>query len=1118
MPPALSPARLAGGVLLMLAAVLGHARAADPEPAPGWKLTLVAQAPRVRHPSVVVAAPDGRIFVAEDPMDIRTPRADVAEGRILCLHPDGRTTVFAEKLHAVFGLQYLEGRLYVLHNPYFSVFEDHHGVGRNRTELIRQTNPNPWALDWNDHVPANFKLAMDGFFYLAVGDKGLRGARGTDGRQVDLPGGGLVRLRPDGTGLEIFSTGVRNILDVALDAEDEIFTFDNTDEHDWMGRVTHMVDGGFYGYPHEFVPRRPHTLWCLADVGAGAACGTLAATGDGLPAEFDGNLFLSDFGKRQILRGRLARRGGSFQVVRPDGTPVPGVAGLGDFQPLFGETPEDFRPVGLALEADGRSLLVGDWQHRDTKDPQAEVGRLWRLTWTGPGRAQPRPDWWMRAALGQPVEVPFPGLLDALHHGSREVRLTAQRLLARGLESQPPRARRGKVVRLAANPREPALARIHALWALGPHAPADLVVRLARDPDHAVARQALRFAGEHRLATAVPALRRIVETTRGDDSTARRFRAATALGRLADPAAIPSLQSALDDPDLFTRFAAFTALNRIGRAHPPAWPRVVEGLASDTPGIREATAFALRETWDPALVRALGALLDRRALSSGARAAALASLANLHHQPPEWDGGWWAYHPALQPPPQRTRAWAGTPGIHRRLQASLDHPDPALRDAALAGLAEFGDPADAALLRRAFASEKSPGRKLRLVETLGRLPDPASAPLLARLLAGEDLPLALAAVQAATRQRLEGVVPDLIQVAVHPQAAMDLRRAALHALGTFKAVPAAAALVQLLDPATATPPELRPAALRALGQLGTPAATAAVRSALQDSDASLRQEAVETAGRLRDPALVPDLLAAWKDPALRPAAIDALATLADPRAIDAWLDGLASTQASRRNRCREAIRRHREALLPALEARATSLPPPVRSELQGVYADLPRARPGPLFAVPTPTLDDYAGHALSRPGDAARGREIFFNPQGAGCVLCHAVGGQGAAVGPDLTLIGGQFSRRELVEHVLHPSRSVREGYQQYVLELRDDETVAGAIRAEGTDTLTLLGAEGKLREIRKADVLRRSATQESLMPEGLHTGLTLGEFSDLISYLESCRLDPRAPGRAPGR
>src|SRR5881394_1980734 len=119
------------------------------QPIAGWRIELVAEAPKLRHPSVVACAPDGRVFVAEDPMDISLPKADAAEGRILCVHPDGRITVFAEKLYAVFGLQYLEGKLYVLHNPRFSVFDDHNGVGRQRRELIEQTLPEPSALNWN---------------------------------------------------------------------------------------------------------------------------------------------------------------------------------------------------------------------------------------------------------------------------------------------------------------------------------------------------------------------------------------------------------------------------------------------------------------------------------------------------------------------------------------------------------------------------------------------------------------------------------------------------------------------------------------------------------------------------------------------------------------------------------------------------------------------------------------------------------------------------------------------------------------------------------------------------------------------------------------------------------
>jgi hypothetical protein len=43
-------------------------------------------APGLRHPSVVCGAPDGRVLVAEDPMNISAP-SDRPLGRILCRHP-----------------------------------------------------------------------------------------------------------------------------------------------------------------------------------------------------------------------------------------------------------------------------------------------------------------------------------------------------------------------------------------------------------------------------------------------------------------------------------------------------------------------------------------------------------------------------------------------------------------------------------------------------------------------------------------------------------------------------------------------------------------------------------------------------------------------------------------------------------------------------------------------------------------------------------------------------------------------------------------------------------------------------------------------------------------------
>ena len=55
-------------------------------------------------------------------MDISTPKADLRAGPHPLPPSRWPLTVFAEKLYAVFGMQYLDGKLYVLHNPKFTVF------------------------------------------------------------------------------------------------------------------------------------------------------------------------------------------------------------------------------------------------------------------------------------------------------------------------------------------------------------------------------------------------------------------------------------------------------------------------------------------------------------------------------------------------------------------------------------------------------------------------------------------------------------------------------------------------------------------------------------------------------------------------------------------------------------------------------------------------------------------------------------------------------------------------------------------------------------------------------------------------------------------------------------
>jgi len=55
-----------------------------------------------------------------------------------------------------------------------------------------------------DHTTNGLSLGIDGWLYIAGGDFGFMKAAGTDGRTLQHRGGGVIRVRPDGSGLEIY--------------------------------------------------------------------------------------------------------------------------------------------------------------------------------------------------------------------------------------------------------------------------------------------------------------------------------------------------------------------------------------------------------------------------------------------------------------------------------------------------------------------------------------------------------------------------------------------------------------------------------------------------------------------------------------------------------------------------------------------------------------------------------------------------------------------------------------------------------------------------------------------------------------------------------------------------
>ena len=98
---------------------------------------------------------------------------------------------------------------------------------------------------------------------------------------------------------------------------------------------------------------------------------------------------------------------------------------------------------------------------------------------------------------------------------------------------------------------------------------------------------------------------------------------------------------------------------------------------------------------------------------------------------------------------------------------------------------------------------------------------------------------------------------------------------------------------------------------------------------------------------------------------------------------------------------------------------------------------------------------------MSTRGDPARGRAVFADREKARCILCHRVGGEGGAIGPDLSAVGGKFARPHLIESVLEPSRQIVDGYRATLVATSDGRLVTGLVKNETNERLTLVDGGG---------------------------------------------------------
>jgi putative heme-binding domain-containing protein len=151
------------------------------------------------------------------------------------------------------------------------------------------------------------------------------------------------------------------------------------------------------------------------------------------------------------------------------------------------------------------------------------------------------------------------------------------------------------------------------------------------------------------------------------------------------------------------------------------------------------------------------------------------------------------------------------------------------------------------------------------------------------------------------------------------------------------------------------------------------------------------------------------------------------------------------------------------------------------------------------------TGDDFETVAVpTDPAAVERGLHAFVKAQ---CSQCHVAAGHGVNLGPNLVETVKKRRGRELLEHILEPSREIAAGYRSVQFVLESGRVVSGVVTGETDDSLrvtpNLLVPESVI-TIPRAQIDERIDSRVSPMPAGLVNVLEREEILDLLAFLEA--------------
>jgi glucose/arabinose dehydrogenase len=359
---------------------------AIPKVLPGFKVDLYASG--LDSPRELRAAPNGDVFAAEmSKGTIEIFRGVTSDGKA------EQVSTFASGLNKPFGIAFYPPGpnpqwIYIAETGSVKKFSYHNGdlkaTGAPQTVIAEIF---PGASSAEGHSTRDIAFTSDGKkMYVSVGSHS--NVDDPDTHKYEFHRANILEYNPDGSGLRVFASGIRNPVTLAFEPKTgKLWTSCN--ERDALGDnlvpdyTTHVEDGGFYGWPWYYIGQHqdPRLKDSHPDLKAkmltpdvliqphSAPLGFTFYTGKQFPAEYQGDEFLALHGSWN----RQPRTG--YELVR-----IPlhqqGKA-TGEYQDFMtGFVTDDGkvwgRPVGVAVAKDG-SLLVSDDQS----------GSIWRVSYVG---------------------------------------------------------------------------------------------------------------------------------------------------------------------------------------------------------------------------------------------------------------------------------------------------------------------------------------------------------------------------------------------------------------------------------------------------------------------------------------------------------------------------------------------------------------------------------------------------------------------------------------------------------------------------------------------------------------------------------------------------------------